>query len=78
MNIKSTWKGINELLGNAKKTKKYERIGFNRLNKHDVLPTHDPKMIGNTLRDKNVSLIGYQLANIPDFGISSSTITVSF
>ena len=47
-NTRSTWKGINEILGNAKKRKKSKRINFIRSKGHGVL-SDDPKTIGNTL-----------------------------
>ena len=47
-NTRSTWKGINEILGDAKKRKKSKRINFIRSNGHSVL-SDDPKTIGNTL-----------------------------
>ena len=47
-NTRSTWKGINEILGNAKKRKKSKRINFIRSKRHGVL-SDDPKTIGNTL-----------------------------
>ena len=47
-NPRSTWKGIKEILGDAKKRKKSKRINFIRSNGHGVL-SDDPKTIGNTL-----------------------------
>ena len=56
------WKGINEILGYAKKRKKLKRINFIRSNGNSVL-SDDPKTIGNTL-NKYFSSIGHQLQPI--------------
>ena len=40
INARLTWKGINEILGDAKKRKKLKRINFIRSNGHSVLSTN--------------------------------------
>ena len=70
-NTQSTWKGINETLGDAKKRKKSKGINFIRFNEHSVL-SDDPKTIGSTL-NKYFSLIGHQLAtDIPEVNTTFS------
>ena len=60
-----------DLLGDAKKRTKSERINFIRSNGHGVL-SDDPKTIGNTL-NKYFSSVGHQLAtDIPEVNTTFS------
>ena len=70
-NTRSTWKGINEILGDAKKRKKSKRINFICSNGHSVL-SDDPKTTGNTL-NKYFSSIRHQPATgIPEVNTTFS------
>lgn len=64
-NLRQTWKGINELLGDIKKKGKSKNINFIRSNVNATL-TNDPKTIGNTL-NKYFATVGDKLASdIPE------------
>ena len=60
-NMRQTWKGINELIGNCKKKNKRNSTNSIRSNPNEV-PTSDPKEISNIL-NKYFATVGSKLAS---------------